>query len=157
MQGGIDDNSNDFTSFFKRAYENRKAPAEFFGSFVFPTGVDSAYKRANENISKFSFYYLLIAGFFYGLFVVTRRLILIPILIVIGCYFLSKMNLKLGGYELTPTIVMYGCIGINVIMAIVFPTIAFCYFFLIGVSAICAVIILAHACLLESSRNGNEV
>lgn len=158
MQGGFEESSS-IHSFLINSYQNRKPISELFSSFNVPKDIDSAYKKANENVPLFSFYYLVVAGIFSVFFLLSNRIALIPIAITIGCYYLSKMNLKFNNFELTPSVVLYGCIAINVILAILFSSIAFCYFFLIVFACICGLVIFGHACLIEGNKgeNTNEI
>lgn len=155
MQGGLEQPNSNILSYFKNSYANRKAPTEFFSSFVLPTDKDTAYRRANENIPKFSFYYLLIAAFFAVIFLMAKMIALIPISIAVGCYFVSQKNFKVSDYELTPNIVLYACIAINVLIALFVPSIGMCYLLLFSFLAIATVIILAHACLHEDRKDEN--
>jgi hypothetical protein len=146
-------------SFLQNAYQNRKPVSDLYAAFTLPKDIDSACKKAKDNLPKFSFYYIFVAGLFSILFLLTNRIAFFPIGICIGCFYLSRMNLTVNGFTLTPSILLYCFIGVNILLAFISTSIALSYLLLIAFSAVCVCIIFGHACSIETTKDesGNDI
>lgn len=158
MQGDFQESFSPNT-FLQNAYQNRKPFTDLYVAFSLPRDVDSACKKGRENLSKFAFYYMSIAALFSLIFLLTNKIAVIPIAVCIAGYYVSKMNLTLNNFEFTPTIVLYCCIGVNALLALISSSIAHAYLFFIALASICIFLIFGHACTIEITKDevGNDI
>ncbi|ELA41596.1 uncharacterized protein VICG_01344 [Vittaforma corneae ATCC 50505] len=158
MQGEFQEQQSTIYGFIRNSYAQRKPPSEFFrlGSFTLPFSVDEAFARSKTNIPKFLFYYLCIAFIALVFVVLTRFVIVIPLSVCAGAFYLSVSSHTISGVEITPRYTLYGCIGILIFLALISSSIVSSYLVLIAFLSIALAVVLAHACLLDTSTLGRQ-
>lgn len=135
--------------FLTKAYKNKRALSEFlsFNQFTIPSSVDEAYARSKVNLPKFTFYYLMVWGAFLMLVLLTHPILIVPVVFSGAMFYASSVQLKIKEVEITPLYALYGCIGFNVFLMLIFKSIAHSFLMVLSSSSIAAILILLHASL----------
>lgn len=134
-------------NFLARTYKNKRAVSEFlsFNQFVCPRTVDEAYARSKINIPKFGFYYLVVWGALLVSVMLFYPVLIVPIALSAAILYASFVNAKIKDIELTPMYALYGCIGCNLLLMLVFRSIAHSFLMVLSFSSIAVILILLHA------------
>ncbi|KAL6122606.1 hypothetical protein NUSPORA_00276 [Nucleospora cyclopteri] len=131
--------------YFKTKYYEKPSLNEFFtiqkpSSYSF----DVLAEKVKLNFDRFAIYYFGIAMSFYLIFFLTNTAFLIPIFTIATTLYLVNTKHCINTVEITPLHAVGGCIAINLILCIVWPSFflqKFIYFFAINAFVICIIVV----------------
>lgn len=155
MTGEFYNEEESNTNFITNAYEKRRPASEFFdfNNFIVPKTPDEAFSSIKFNFDRFLFYYMIILSIANFFVILSNRIIVIPIIFSAAIYYASNNDLSYNGIHFNPSYAFYGIIGVNVLLILFSPKIAYSFIYVIAFSAIAVAIILIHASLSGQTQN----
>lgn len=160
MQGAIEEEAPQpsLMEHITKLYNERKPFNELvdFQNMSIPPTLSNAMDKMKLNTNKSAFYYMAFFFMVDILFILFKRLIIIPIAITAAFIVAAMEPLKIKNYKVEPMHAATACMGLHVIICLLFRRMAGYYIYFIGLNGFCAILVLLHASILNP-EDKNEV
>ena len=139
-------------------YTNRVELAELvnFQKASIPSTLNIALDRIKSNAHRFAFYYLVFIVAVDFLFVLTNRLIVIPIAITVAFAFLYLQPITVREYTVQPIHAAIGCISMHVLIFILCKSLAKSYTYFFALNSLCLALVFLHGAILDTTEEDEK-
>jgi len=119
-----------------------------------PSTLNEALDRIKSNVSRFAFYYLVFVACIDLLFVLTNRLIVIPIVVTTAFVFLYLQPVTVREFTILPIHAVICGISVHMLIFLVFRSLARSYTYFFALNSLCLALVFLHGAILDTADAG---